>query len=186
MIISDQFREKYFEVKFESSEKLEKTTFLGKITRLGVSKILSARLTPRSFRGPGMLNTIIIYSLVAGILEKPLWTRYFENRIFELFQYFALQSKYKQFWRQNEVKSRWKLIFPKSPQMTSEPPLKLCKLLSKFLSLLGTASWPPGIGRNHPGKSDFFMIFRKNPSRGISWPYFDHTHEARGFQKFGR
>ena len=41
-------------------------------TRLGVSTILAAELTPRSFRGPGVLDETHTYSLVAGILEKTL------------------------------------------------------------------------------------------------------------------
>ena len=50
-------------------------------TRPGVSKILGAELTPRSFWGPGTLDTISISSLVAAIVEKTLWRLYLGNRI---------------------------------------------------------------------------------------------------------
>ena len=55
-------------------------------TRLGVSTILAAELTPRSFWGLAVLDGTNTYSLVAGILEKTLWTQIFENRIFIIFR----------------------------------------------------------------------------------------------------
>ena len=49
MTIVDTFREKYLEVKYESSEILQKTLFFKKITGFGVTRILDAELTPWSF-----------------------------------------------------------------------------------------------------------------------------------------
>ena len=49
MTIVDTLREKYFEVKYESSEILQKTLFFDKITGFGVTRILDAELTPWSF-----------------------------------------------------------------------------------------------------------------------------------------
>ena len=115
MTITDTFREKYFYVKNESSGILEKTLFFGKITMYGVSKILAAELTPRSFWGPGGLDGTNTYSLVAGILEKLLWTQNFENRIFDIFHLKAYYSNLQSFCSNKPSKMRWKLNFSKSP-----------------------------------------------------------------------
>ena len=166
MTFIDTFLEKYFEVKYESSEMLEKTLFFGKITMPGVTTILAAELTRRSFWGPGVLDVTHTYSLVAGILEKTLWTQNFENRIFDIFHLEAYYSDLQPFCSWRPWKIRWKLNFSKSPQMPLYTPLKLSKLLSEFLSHLGTAPWPPGASQKYPGKSDFFVIFRKIHCRG--------------------
>ena len=105
MTIINTFPEKNFEVKYESSEILKKTLFFGKITMPGVSKNLAAELTPRSFWGPGVLDGTNTYSLVAGILEKTLWTQNFENRIFTIFHHEAYYSELQPFWVKNLQKS---------------------------------------------------------------------------------
>ena len=183
MTITDTFREKYFEVKYESSEIVTKTLFFWKITRLGVTKNLAAELAPGSFWGPGVLDVIHTYSLVAGILEKTLWTQNFENRIFEIFHLEAYNSDLQPFCSQKPWKIRWKLIFSKSPQMPFYTPLKLSKLLSEFLSGLGTAPRPSGESKKCPGKSDFFRIFRKILGGGLLQAWNRQCLRGPGLQR---
>ena len=162
MTILDNFRGKFWGVKYHSSEILKKTLFFGKITIPWVSTILAAELTPRSFWGLRVLDGTNTYSLVAGILEKTLWTQNFENRIFIIFRSEAYYSDLQPFCSTNPSKMRWNLIFPKSPQMPLYTPVKLSKLLSEFLSQPGTALGPPGESEKYPGQSELFMIFREN------------------------
>ena len=162
MTIIDTFREKYFEVKYESPEILKKTAFFRKITRLGVSKNLAAELTPGSFWGPGVPDKINSYSLVAAILEKTLWTQNFGNRIFNIFHLKAYYSDLQPICSTKPSKIRRNLNFSKSPQMPLYTPLELSKLLSEFLSELGTAPWHLGVSRKYLGKSDFFREFSEN------------------------
>ena len=167
MTITDTFREKYFEVKYESSEIVTKTLFFWKITRLGVTMNLAAELTPGSFWGPGVLDVTHSYSLVAGILEKTLWTQNFGNRIFKIFHLEAYNSDLQPFCNQKPWKIGWKFNFSKSLQMLLYDSLKFSKLLSKFVSGLGTAPRPSGESKKCPGKSDFFRIFWEKSLWGL-------------------
>ena len=158
MTITDTFKEKYFKVKYGSSGKLGKTLFFWKITMPGVSTILAAELTPRSIWGPGVLDGTSIYSLVARICEKTLWTQNFENRIFTIFHSKAYSSHFSVRNLQKHVEN-W--ISPNHPRCHSTPNWSFPNCFLSSWASLGQAQDPQVWAKSTQENPIFSWFFGK-------------------------